>query len=58
MTVAAVARVGLLMSGKAQMIIQLSIQSRLDRYLGQHLPELVEVILCLDILGSRLSDCL
>lgn len=31
---------------------------RLDRYFGLRLPELVEVILCLDILGSRLNDCL
>jgi hypothetical protein len=32
--------------------------SPVDRNLGQHLLELVEILLGLGVLGSRLSECL
>lgn len=56
--VAIVVRVGLLVLVEAEMIVQLRVQRRFNRDLGQHLPECVEVFFRLDVLRRRLGDCL
>jgi len=45
-------RLGLFMLVETEMIIQL----RLNGYLGQHLPKLVEIFFCLDVFCRRLCD--
>jgi len=54
--VAAVVSVGLLVSIEAKMIVQLRIQRRFDCDLGQHLAELIEIRLSLDIFGGCLGN--
>jgi hypothetical protein len=40
------------------MIVEFRVQRRLDRDLGEHLPELVEIRLGIDAFGRCLSNCL
>jgi hypothetical protein len=45
----------LLTLSDAQVILKFRVQRCFDRNFSQHLPELVEVILALDVFGCRLS---
>lgn len=54
--IAVIAGVGLLILAEAQMIFEFRIQRSFDRDFGQHLPELVEVILSFDIFSGSLSN--
>lgn len=54
--VVVVVSLGLLMLGEAQMIIQLNVERRLGCNLCEHLPELAEVRLRLDVFGDCLSN--
>jgi hypothetical protein len=56
--VAVVVRLGLFMLVETKMVIQFRVQRCLNGDFGQHLPKLVEVFFRLDILCSRLRDCL
>ncbi len=51
--VTVVVRLGLFMLVEAEMIIHCRVQRCLNGYLGQHLPELVEIVFLINLIGAQ-----